>query len=1299
MPDLNTVGKIEVWADVGGTFTDVIVVDSSGRRLSTKTLSSGLIYARVVKVEHDQVEVDQIPGFDVPNFWVAASWSCGERAHGKIVSQSGTTLTLSSNFDQLDLKLDDQIVLDGGLEAPVLATRSLMRIPIADPLPPLEVRLGTTRGTNALLTREGAKMALVTTRGFADVLKIGEQDRDDLFALDIVKRMPLTQTVLDVDQRMDALGGELVQLDEIAVRADLLRLLDEGIESLAICFLHAHTNDEHERRVEAIAREIGFASVSRSSEVSPLIKLVSRAETTTLDAYLNPILANYVGRVLAQFGGDQCQLRLMTSGGNLVRPDNFRGRDSVLSGPAGGVVALANVATACGSDAAIGLDMGGTSTDVSRFEGQVGRRSESRVAGLRIMTPMMDIQTVAAGGGSICQFRDGRLMVGPGSAGASPGPACYGRGGPLTVTDVNFLLGRLPQSKFPFRLDGEAARSQIESIVDAMKGHSTDMSIEELAEGFLQIAVTHMAEAVRTVSTAEGSDVRKMTLVGFGGAAGGHVCRVAEQLEMKRILDHPDAGMLSALGMGIASVGKTSLRGVYQDVDKVSANCIAAILSELKALAIDELNDGHRMTHHFEMDLRYRGTESTITLSMPSQNWDLKTIGAAFHNRHRDLFGYERREHPVELVAIRCDSNLLSPELAHAMPSQPSTRSTPSTHRPPSTQDAPRAPNAPSAPNALRTRDSVSLWQQGQWVQAPLIERVQLGTDDIIEGPALVVAPQSTLLVETGWVGRVIQGGVIELRPTLEDSGDTRLTAETAQHDPVLLEVIGRRLQGIADTMGEVLRRTAMSVNVKERRDYSCAVFRRDGSLVANAAHVPVHLGAMGHTVRHLMNVFGEMSDGDAYLSNDPFAGGSHLPDVTLVTPVFVTPGTRNSTPDFYVASRAHHAEIGGKTPGSMPPDATCLAQEGVVIRDFPLVRDGVDGRERLRSLLCDADYPSRNPDENLADIAAQQAAGIDGVRAIRELCRRYDDDLIDCVMGRLLDVAAEQIQQYIHQLSDDVLRFVDSLDDETMIGVTIQKVGQRLSIAFDPAPVHPNGFNATPAIVTAATLYALRCVCPSELPLCDGVLRPIDLQIPEGMLNPPAHEDPRDCAAVVAGNVETSQRLVDVLLGALGAAAASQGTMNNTLMGDRSFGYYETIGGGAGATSKAAGADGVHTHMTNTRITDPEVVESRLPIRLHRFAIRTGSGGAGKHRGGDGLIREYEFLRPLTISLLTNRRTTMPYGVAGGSPGTPGKNTLVRRGVSQTLSSNVSIDVEAHDRLIIETPGGGGWGVEFESG
>jgi 5-oxoprolinase (ATP-hydrolysing) len=1276
----------EVWADVGGTFTDCFVVTPEQVRRSTKVLSSGRVRAGVVEISGNRVVVDGSLD-DVDDFWRGGkaellfhdpdgSHPAGEATDGayKIVGfdAASQTLTLDRGvMAPLALRSGCVIELDAGLEAPVLAARRLMGVPLWMPLPPIDMRLGTTRGTNALLTRTGAAVALLTTRGFGDLLEIGEQNRPELFELAIHKPEPLTRHVVELDERLAADGTVLRRLDPDEARAALVAIRDAGIRSIAVCLLHSHVNDVHERQIGQIADSLGFDNVSLSSVVAPLIKLVPRAETTVLDAYLNPILANYLSRIRSQLGdAEGGRVRLMTSGGNLVDADSFRGRDSILSGPAGGVVSLGKIATTYQAPAAIGLDMGGTSTDVSRFEGRVARQYESRKAGIRVLTPMMAIHTVAAGGGSICDCVDGRLVVGPQSAGADPGPACYGRGGPLTVTDLNVVLGRLPGDRFPFPLDVAAARRRLHEV-NAKLGDQAFASIELAAEGFLKIAVTHMAEAVRTVSTAEGSDPRRMTLVGFGGAAGGHLCGIADSIGMSRVIDHRDASLLSALGMGLADIGRVHSVGVYRPADQLDDAFWDATFAHLRQKVMDglvtEVSEDACLDQiadvRFEVDARYIGTESTL----PLEASPVGSIGQRYHQAHRSTFGYEQPHRGVEVAAVRCEATIRS--AAALDPPQPAESS-----------------------SALSRPGEMSIG--GKSVAVPIHDRSSVASGETLRGPCIVIDASSTLVIDDGWSATKLPGNSFELTRT--DEG----TEAHAEADAVMVEVVARRLQGIADAMGELLRRTAVSVNVKERLDFSCAVFDSEGTLLANAPHVPVHLGAMGHTVRHLMQTYPRMSDGDVYLSNDPYAGGSHLPDVTVVTPVFcATDGSRSEQTgraDFFVASRAHHSEIGGKTPGSMPPDARSLAEEGVVITSFALCRDGHEYLDELRHLLGSGRYPSRNPDVNIADITAQRAAGIAGAARVAELVATYGITLVDACTGRMLDQAAESVGRWIETLGDQTREFEDTLDDGTRIRVALVPGGGRLRIDFTgTSPVHPGCFNATPAIVTAATLYVVRTLIGGNLPMNGGITSRIDFVIPSGLLNPPRGETPDQCAAVVAGNVETSMRIVDVLLGALGVAAASQGTMNNVLIGDSSFGYYETIGGGSGATPAACGASGVHCHMTNTRITDPEIYESRYPVRLLRFAIRRDSGGNGKHRGGDGLIREIEFLRPLTVSLITNRRGDQkPWGIDGGQPGSAGRNTLTTAdGDRHDLPPATTFAVQAGDSLRIETPGGGGYG------
>lgn len=1284
----------QLWADVGGTFTDCFVVIGDERRL-IKVLSSGVVRGELLSTIDDTVVLATLTHPTPADFWAGATIR---------LIQSGlclheATITRQSpdgrfEFDQAipaaisDSFCDAVVELDPNLEAPVLAAHLLLGIPLAQPLPVIDIRLGTTRGTNALLTRRGANVGLITTLGFGDCLEIGEQNRPDLFALEIQKTEPLTRHVIEADERLTASGEVLRSLDADSLLAPLRRWKEAGVTSIAICLLHSHVNDVHERLVAEVAKQVGFTQISVSSQVAPMIKLVSRAETTVLDAYLTPILSEYVARLESQFHRDgaslqpsdapRSRLRLMTSAGNLVDAESFRGGDSILSGPAGGVVALGKIADAYAPEGAIGLDMGGTSTDVCRYAGKIPRDYESRKAGVRVLTPMMSIHTIAAGGGSICDVIDGRMMVGPQSAGAMPGPACYGRGGPLTVTDLNVILGRLPKGCFPFPLSIDSARQRLREV-NAKLGEAAFENDEDAAEGFLIIAITHMAEAVRTVSTAQGSDPRDFALVGFGGAAGGHVCAVAEAIGMRRIVDHHDASLLSALGIGLADVGRIRSRGVYQKLEAIDGDqwkvLVESICDEAIGALATEAESGRgsecSAQVQIETDLRYQGTEATLSLAVEPIN----TLAMRFHETHHAAFGYDQRERNIEVATIRCEATI------------------PSTESMECSSDSRR----PLPPNTSEPAKTTAVYFAGTRHEVPLLVRRDVLAGTVIEGPCIVVDENSTLVIEPDWTATKDTHGSFTIVRRTGENLQSSLVEQQA--DPVTLEVVARRMQGIADSMGELLRRTAASVNIRQRLDYSCAIFTSEGALIANAPHVPVHLGAMGHTVREIRAAFPSMSAGDVYVSNNPYAGGSHLPDVTVVTPMFCGSSSADPSgvPDYYVASRAHHAEIGGKTPGSMPPDAKCLGEEGVVIDTFALKRDGKESWEALREILRSGPFPSRDPETNMADIAAQRAAGVLGVRLLQQLTTSMGWGRVQRCVEALFDLADGLVARWIDSLPTNVMSFRDTLDDGTLIHVQLRVIDKRLVIDFaGTSSVHPGCFNATPAIVTAATIYVLRCVIGGTLPMNDGIMQRIDLRLPNGLLNPPRGETSFSSPAVVAGNVETSMRVVDCLLGAIGLVAASQGTMNNVLIGNDTFGYYETIGGGAGAGPNREGASGVHTHMTNTRITDPEIYESRYPVRLWQFTIRKGSGGDGLHRGGDGMIREIEFLQPLSLAMITNRRGDhRPWGLKGGGDALAGENLLIKTsGEVIHLPAALTINVQAHQRLIIKTPGGGGYGT-----
>lgn len=1258
------------FVDVGGTFTDVVAVRSDGRLATLKLLSSGVVRGRAAPGSSGWVIVDPSRVNEPAGLWVGYTVALLGAGGG-----SDTARVVGFDPNRGSLTLDKALpVADGvayelssGEEAPIVAIRYLLGLGLSDRIGPIEVRLGTTRATNALLERKGARVAFVTTKGFADVLKIGYQDRPSLFDLHIRKRDELADRVVEIDERLAADGSVIRTPDAAAVREALAPLRADGIESLAICLLHSYVNPAHEELVASVARTLGFTHVSVSSRVARMQRIVPRGDTTVVDAYLAPVLTDYVASLRRSL--PEARLQLMTSSGGLVDAEHVSGHATVLSGPAGGVVGCARVSRRAGFDRAIGFDMGGTSTDVCRIEAPPAEfeyQHEAVKAGVRIMAPMLAVETVAAGGGSICAFDGQKLTVGPQSAGADPGPACYGRGGPLTVTDMNLLLGRIVPEHFPFRLDRDAVEGKAANLCARInRATGAELDTIRLAEGFIAIANANMAAAIKRISLARGYDVRDYVLTTFGGAGGQHACAVARLLGMTRILCNPYAGVLSALGIGLADVKRIAQRSVVRPLDAAAPAALEPVFDELASAArellyADGVGPGRDVVARRTVDLCYAGQASTISVS--ADPWD--AARGRFEGLHEQLYGYRHTGRDVEVRALRVELAAVGETLDIAPPRS----------------------NHPSATD----RETALMVVDGGARSVPLRVRDDVRPGDRLQGPAILIEDTSTVIVDIGWEAVVRETGDIVLSDL---SGAERHARVSADVDPVQLELFNNQFAAVAEQMGTTLRRTALSVNVKERLDFSCAVFAPDGQLVVNAPHIPVHLGGMSDCVKALMEDVGGLAAGDVYITNDPYRGGSHLNDVTVITPVLDGDGRRLL---FFVASRAHHAEIGGTRPGSMPPDSTCLAEEGVLIRAFRWIEDGRPRSDQLRALLTAPPYPSRSPDENLADIAAQVAANQTGVHALSSMMERYGIEVVHAYMGHIRAAAERKMRAAIAKLPDGVRSFADSMDDGTPIRLRVTIDGDRAILDFTgTGPVMRGNLNANRSIVTSAILYCFRCLIEEDIPLNAGVLAPIEVVLPECFLNPPRRESASECAAVVGGNVETSQRIVDCIFGALGTVAASQGTMNNLLMGNERFGYYETICGGAGAGPGFDGADAVHTNMTNTRLTDPEVLESRVPVRLIRFAIRGGSGGTGRFRGGCGVVRELEFLEPLEVSVLSQRRTTVPNGVGGGGPGARGWNLLRRRGSERTevLSPIASVSVAAGDRLTIETPGGGGWG------
>ncbi len=1097
-----------------------------------------------------------------------------------------------------------------------------------------EVRMGTTVATNALLERKGDRTALAITRGFGDALRIGYQARPDIFARNIVLPTMLYERVVEIDERVSVDGEILVPLDEQSARAALTEIKLAGIDALAIVLMHGWRHQAHEARLAEIAREIGFAQISVSHEVAPLIKLVGRGDTTVVDAYLAPVLRRYVERVAAGLD-PAASLHFMQSNGGLAQASAFRGKDAVLSGPAGGVVGMVAASAALGANRLIGFDMGGTSTDVSHYAGAFELADESQIAGVRIRAPMMQIHTVAAGGGSICRFDGMRFRVGPESAGASPGPACYRNGGPLTVTDCNLFLGRIDPERFPkvfgpggdHPLDPHASRLRLEEIAAALGG---ERPLEEIAEGFLDIAVDNMAAAIRKISIARGHDVTRYALACFGGAGGQHACRVADALGMERILIHPLGGVLSAYGIGLADVKAIRETSWLKPLGEDFSEALASLEAGAQAALIEQGMAADAVELHRRARLRTAGSDSTLEMAIapPGQ------MRAAFAELHERRFGYvdEAAELIVDTLIVEAVGR------------------------------------------------SGAVWEDDQGA-----------TEEIVPGPAILHETGSTIVVEPGWQAtRAADGSLILTRP----APLMRTKAIGTHVDPVRLEIFNNLFMAIAEEMGVALQATATSVNIKERLDFSCALFDADGALIANAPHIPVHLGSMGESIRTIIDLRGGGKDGrgihrgDAYVLNDPYHGGTHLPDITVIVPVFY--GDEDLAPSAYVAARGHHADVGGIAPGSMPPDSRSIADEGVMIDNALLVDEGHFREAEMRDLLGAGEWPARSPDRNIADLKSQLAACTRGATVLAVTARDYGPHVVAAYMRHVLANAEESVRRLLGRLDDGA--FTYEMDNEARVCVAIRIDREGRSATFDFTGTSnqlPDNFNAPYSIVRAASLYVVRTLIDDVIPMNDGCLRPIRLVVPEGSMLKPSFP-----AAVVAGNVETSQVVTDALFAATGRLAPAQGTMNNFTFGNAVHQYYETIAGGSGAGPDHDGTSAVQTHMTNSRLTDPEILESRLPVRLDAFAIRRGSGGAGAHSGGDGVIRAMTMLEPMRANILANRRRVAPRGIAGGGDAQPGRNWIERAdGSIEMLSATAFADMAPGDRFVIETPGGGGFG------
>ncbi|MFC5547177.1 hydantoinase B/oxoprolinase family protein [Massilia aerilata] len=1158
-------------------------------------------------------------------------------------------------------------------DAAVAGIRHLLGLSAGEPVPQgaIEaVKMGTTVATNALLERKGEPTVLAITRGFRDALRIAYQNRPRLFDRHIVLPELLYRRVVEIDERMGAHGEVVRALDEAGARGRLQEAYDAGLRSLAIVFMHGYRHTRHEAAVARIAREIGFTQISVSHRVSPLMKLVARGDTTVVDAYLSPILRRYVEQVAGELPG--VNLQFMQSSGGLTDARSFQGKDSILSGPAGGIVGMVRASRLAGFERVIGFDMGGTSTDVSHYAGEFERVFETQVAGVRMRAPMMSIHTVAAGGGSILHFDGSRYRVGPDSAGANPGPASYRRGGPLTVTDCNVMLGKIQPAHFPQLfgpggdrpLDAEAVRAGFGGLareIGAATGSTP--APEAVAEGFIRIAVGNMANAIKQISVQRGHDVTGYTLTSFGGAGGQHACLVADALGMKTVFIHSLAGVLSAYGMGLADQSAMRERAVEKRLTELGADHLAAELDALGATARGELLAQGVMAERIELlrrvHLRYEGTDSAIVIKLDTH----AAMQQAFEDAYRRRFSFLM---PGKALVVEA----LSVEALGRSDAPPET------------------PGPASAGGAVpAVHETVRMFAGGEWRDTAVYLRAGIKPGDVVQGPAIVAEANATTVVEAGWQAEVTAYEHLVLR-RVEALPERHAIGTSA--DPVMLEVFNNLFMSIAEQMGLRLQNTAYSVNIKERLDFSCAIFDHEGNLVANAPHMPVHLGSMGESIKAVMRKnAGRMRAGDVYVLNDPYNGGTHLPDVTVISPVFDEAGREIL---FYVGSRGHHADIGGTTPGSMPPDSSHIEEEGVLIDNFKLVdgADGVPREDEARAMLAAAHWPARNPDQNLADLRAQVAANQKGVEELRRMVAWYGLDVVRAYMGHVQDNAEEAVRRVIAVLKDGA--YSCELDNGARIEVAIRVDTASRSAEIDftgTSSQLPNNFNAPSAVCMAAVLYVFRTLVDDEIPLNAGCLKPLKVIIPPGsMLNP---DYP---ASVVSGNVETSTCITNALYGALKVMAAAQGTMNNFTFGNARYQYYETISGGSGAGEGFDGTDVVQTNMTNSRLTDPEILEFRFPVRLESYEIRAGSGGTGRWHGGNGGVRKVRFLEPMTAAILSNNRVFAPFGMAGGGEGGKGRNLVVRAdGSVEELGHIGKVEMQVGDMFVIETPGGGGYG------
>lgn len=1257
-----------IWVDTGGTFTDCIAFSPEGKQSRIKVLSSSKLRGRVTEV------------INSTTFRFHANWNTkSDVFYGYEFSFFGPSKSISYvkkiDWNQGIIYLEKDIVvptstpidfeITGNEEAPILATRIATNKTLKEALPTMEMRLGTTKGTNALLERIGEKVAFITTEGFADLLKIGSQQRPDLFELNIQKPQLLHSHAFTVDERLDAQGNVLKPLSKEAINTVIKEVTDTKCQSVAIALLHSYLNPIHELQLREAFLSIGFSNVSVSHELSPSIKILPRANTAVINAFLSARLTEYLDKILKTLTAfaQPSSLKVMTSAGGLVGKQFYQAKDSLLSGPAGGIIGAAEIAKLGGFKNILTLDMGGTSADVGRYDGEFEYKYETKVGESILSSPSLSIETVAAGGGSICSFDGFKLCVGPASAGANPGPACYGFGGPLTLTDINLLLGKVDIDSFAIPLKLEKAEEALLEIQDQIVAAGYQQPTKEaILEGFLQIANEKMADAIRNISLRKGHNPQEHSLLAFGGAGAMHACHTAQSLNIETIIVPYHAGLLSAYGIGHAVIERFASKQILLPLQDY-LDTMPELIEELGWSAIEKVSrEGY---HENEIEirnvivfLRFVGQDHCIEIEYHSDD-DIEEL---FKNKYIQFFGHWLEGKTIQLESVKV--------IASTIPHRRDIRSS---------SDYRYTPDA--------DKYTQCTYVNGEWMQAPIYKWETLHAGAELTGPALLISDNSTTFIEKGWKGFI--NGHSSFILALENPKAQEL--EKQKHKSIQLELFTNRFKNITEEMGVILERTAFSVNIKERLDFSCALLDVEGELIVNAPHIPVHLGSLGICVRTLQKHI-PMRKGDVIITNHPGFGGSHLPDITLVSPIYF-----NDELIGYVANRAHHAELGGSTPGSMPPNASNLEQEGVVIPPMYLVEQGKPNWDKIKEILTTAHYPTRNYEENLADLNAALASIKAGDRATISLCEKFGNDQVMHYMQALKNYSAQALNEKLSSLKTTTFEASEELDDGEIIHVKIELSDTEVLIDFSGSnSEHKGNLNATPAIVNSAVVYVLRLVAGKALPLNEGLMQKIKIKLPDhSMLNPTFDKDPARCPAVVGGNTETSQRIVDTLLKAFEMAACSQGTMNNLLFGNAKFGYYETIGGGSGAGNGFHGSDAVHQHMTNTKITDPEIMEFRYPVRLERFAIRENSGGNGKWQGGNGILREIVFLEPVSMTVLSQHRKTAPYGLQGGSEGTVGKQWIVRKdGSIEDLGGIDGSEMLAGDRVVIATPGGGGYGL-----